>query len=63
LYALYLTNVAAWGTAAADASIGALILFVLWMYYSAVVFLLGGVVAQIWELRRLQRVQRARLDG
>jgi membrane protein len=63
LYALYLTNVAAWGTAAADASIGALILFVLWMYYSAVVFLLGGVVAQIWELRRLQRIQRARLDG
>jgi membrane protein len=59
LFAFYITNVAAWNTATADATIGALILFVLWMYYSSLVFLLGGVVAQIWELRRLQRTQRA----
>jgi membrane protein len=59
LYAFYITNVAAWNQATADASFGAIILFGLWVYYSAFVFLLGGVVAETWELRRLQHRQRA----
>lgn len=59
LYAFYITNVAAWNQATADASFGAIVLFGLWVYYSAFVFLLGGVVAETWELRRLQRTQRA----
>ena len=42
-----------------DATIGALVLFVLWLYYTALVFLLGGVVAETWELRRMQQRQRA----
>jgi uncharacterized BrkB/YihY/UPF0761 family membrane protein len=28
--------------------VGALFLFVLWVYYTAVVFLYGGVVADTW---------------
>lgn len=59
LYALYLTNVASYNVAATDANLGALILFVLWMYYSALVFLLGAVVAETWMLRHLQQRQRA----
>lgn len=59
LYAFYITNVAAWNQAAADATFGAIVLFGLWIYYSAFVFLLGGVVAETWELRRLQYRQRA----
>lgn len=58
LYALYLRGATGYGTAALDASIGALILFVVWLYYSALVFLLGGVVAETWELRAMQRKQR-----
>ena len=58
LYALYLRSAAGYGTAALDASVGALLLFVVWLYYSSLVFLLGGVVAETWELRAMQRKQR-----
>ena len=58
LFALYIQGPAGYGTASLDASLGALILFVVWLYYSALVFLLGGVVAETWELRALQRRQR-----
>jgi uncharacterized BrkB/YihY/UPF0761 family membrane protein len=44
--------------ASAETGIGAAVLFVLWLYYSSFVFLLGGVVAETWELRRLQHRQR-----
>ena len=40
------------------AQIGAIILCVIWVYYSALVFLLGGVVAETWEMRRLLRRHR-----
>lgn len=59
LYAFYLTNVASFNRGTADANLGAVILFVLWMYYSALVFLLGAVVAETWMLRHLQQRQRA----
>ena len=58
LYGLYLSGAGGYGTAAADASLGAAALFVVWLYYSALVFLLGGVVAETWELRAMQRAQR-----
>ena len=58
LYALYLTSAGGYGVASLDASIGAVLLFVVWLYYSALVFLLGGVIAETWELRSMQRVQR-----
>jgi len=48
LFALYLQYLASLGRVSADANIGALILFVLWVYYTALVFLYGGVVAETW---------------
>ena len=45
-------------SSAGDANIGAAVLFILWVYYTAIVFLLGGVVAETWDLRRMQQRQR-----
>jgi membrane protein len=59
LYALYLTHFTTARVASGNADIGALLLFVLWVYYTALVFLLGAVVAETWELRRMQHRQRA----
>jgi len=58
LYGLYLAHFATVGSAAGDANIGAAVLFVLWIYYTAIVFLLGGVFAETWELRHMQERQR-----
>ena len=46
-----------------DANVGAILLFVLWMYYTALVFLLGGIVAETWDLRTLQHEQRTSFGG
>jgi len=59
LYGLYLANLASLEGGVGDANIGAAVLFVLWVYYTAIVFLLGGVVAETWELRKMLRRQRA----
>jgi membrane protein len=59
LYGLYLANFASLGGPSGDVRLGAIALFVLWVYYTALVFLLGGVVAETWELRSLQQRQRA----
>lgn len=42
-----------------DATAGAIVLFVAWVYYMTFVFLLGGQLAQVYELRRRQAAQRA----
>ena len=55
LYGLYLAHVASIEGLSGDAQVGAIVLFVLWVYYTAVVFLLGGVVAETWELRMMQQ--------
>jgi membrane protein len=59
LYGLYLAHFASVGSSGGDANIGAAVLFILWIYYTAIVFLLGGVVAETWELRHMQQRQRA----
>jgi membrane protein len=59
LYGIYLAGFASFESSAGDATIGALVLFILWIYYTAIVFLLGAVVAETWELRAMQRKQRA----
>ncbi len=41
----------------------ALILVVIWVYYSAVIFILGGEVGRVYELRRVRRLQREILEG
>ena len=61
LYGLYLANFASFEGPSGDANIGAAVLLILWIHYTSVVFLLGGVVAETWELRKMQQRQRARL--
>jgi membrane protein len=58
LYGLYLAHFASIESSMGDANIGAAVLFILWVYYTAIVFLLGGVVAETWELRHMQERQR-----
>lgn len=58
LYALYLANFASLDVGG-DANLGAIVLFILWVYYTAIVFLLGAVVAETWELRKMLERQRA----
>ena len=41
-----------------DATIAGVLLFVLWTYYMAFVFLIGGQIAQVYDLRRRQSQQR-----
>lgn len=55
LYGWYLSHVAMIGRYTADVNIGALVLFVLWLYYTAVVLLIGAVVAETWDLRARQK--------
>lgn len=59
LYALYLANFASFEGLGGDATLGAIVLFILWVYYTAIVFLLGAVVAETWELRKMLERQRA----
>ncbi len=39
-------------------TLAALIIVVVWTYYAAIIFILGGEVAQVFELRRVRRLQR-----
>jgi membrane protein len=59
LFAMYIGRVATVETVTADFHITAMILTVLWVWYTALVFLLGGVVAETWQLRTMQQDQRA----
>lgn len=42
-----------------DATLGALILLLAWVYYLTFTFLMGAQIAQVYELRRRQAAQRA----
>lgn len=59
LYGLYLANFASFEAQGGDANLGAAVLFILWVFYTAIVFLLGAVVAETWELRKMLERQRA----
>lgn len=39
-------------------SLAALIVVVVWCYYAALIFILGGEVGQVYELRRVRKLQR-----
>lgn len=58
LYALYLTRVATFDRLVSDANAVAFLLFLLWIYYMAFVFMLGGEVAETYDLIRMRRKQR-----
>lgn len=59
LYGLYLTNFVTVERLFSNANAIALLLFVLWLYYTTALFLLGGEVADTYDLMRRQREQRA----
>jgi membrane protein len=61
LYALYVTRFVTFDRLASDANLVAFLLFILWIYYTAYVFLLGGEVAETYDLMRMRRLQRVRL--
>jgi membrane protein len=59
-FAWYVANLAEYGsTYGVFASI---VVLIFWIYYSAVVFVLGGEVGQVYELYRIRRRQRELLD-
>ena len=39
-------------------AISAIVIIVFWVYYAGLIFILGGEVAQVYELRRVRRRQR-----
>lgn len=53
LYGLYLSYWAGGGVYAIDASIGAILLFLLWVFWVAMVFLIGAAAAAVWEKGRI----------
>lgn len=63
LFGLYVAYFVGEARMSLDANVGAILLFVLWMYYTSLVFLLGGIVAETWDLRTLQHQQRTSLGG
>jgi membrane protein len=60
VFAWYVANIA--NRTSAYGSLTVVILLVFWIYYSAAVFVLGGVVGQVYELHRIRRRQRELLD-
>ncbi len=59
LFTMYIGRGAMLTTVSVDFHLTALILTVLWVWYTALVFLLGGIVAETWQLRTMQQQQRA----
>ncbi len=60
VFAWYVANFANYSTAYGTLATG--VVLVLWIYYTAVVFVLGGEVGQVYELYRIRRRQRELLD-
>jgi len=61
LYAHYLIRFATLDRLLTDANLVAFVLFLVWLHYTAFVFLLGGEVAEMYDLVRMRRAQRVRL--
>lgn len=60
LYGVYLTEFATLDRLVSNANAIAGGLFLVWMYYTALVFLIGGEVAQAYDLMRRPQEQRAK---
>ena len=61
LYALYVQRFATFDRLASDANVLGFLLFLLWLYITAYLFLLGGEVAETYDLMRMRRLQRVQL--
>lgn len=62
LFAIYLAEFVTVDRVISNANAIALLLFVLWVYYTSWVFLAGGEVAETYDLGRRQREQREALS-
>ncbi|MEO5509476.1 MAG: YihY/virulence factor BrkB family protein, partial [Longimicrobiales bacterium] len=49
------------GYGALYSSLAIAAILVIWVYYTAIAFILGGEVGQVWTLRRIRRRQKERL--
>lgn len=49
LFGMYLTRVGQGGVYSVDDNIGAVLLFLLWVWYMALVFMIGAAAAKVWE--------------
>jgi membrane protein len=45
-----------------EGTIAAVVIVVVWVYYAAMIFILGGEVAQVYELRRIRKLQREEFE-
>jgi membrane protein len=59
LYGIYLKEFATMDRLVSNANLIALVLFLLWLYATACAFLVGGEVAETYDLAKKQRRQRA----
>ena len=59
LYGLYLTYASQGGQFSFDVNVAAVLLFVLWLWYMALVFMIGAAVADVWDHQRHARRRRA----
>ncbi len=55
-FSWYVTDVASYGSIYGTLLTVAVLFF--WIYYSAIVFILGGEIAQVWTMRRALRATR-----
>ena len=61
LYALYVANFVTLDRLASNANAGAFFLLIVWIYYTNCVFLIGGEIAEAYDLARMRRTQRVQL--
>jgi membrane protein len=61
LYALYVSHFVTLDRLASNANVGAFLLLILWVYYTNLVFLIGGEIAESYDLARMRRAQRVKL--
>jgi len=61
LYALYLSNFLTLDRLASNANVGAFFLLIVWIYYTNCLFLIGGEIAESYDLARMRRGQRVQL--
>lgn len=61
LYTLYVAHFVTLDRLATNANAGAFFLLILWIYYTNCVFLIGGEIAEAYDLARMRRAQRVQL--
>lgn len=60
-FALYVAHVVTFDKLATNANAGAFLLLILWVYYTNCVFLIGGEIAESYDLARMRRAQQVQL--